>query len=269
MDVKFTVGEFAKLCGMSKQALIFYDKENVINPKFKDPNNGYRYYTPDQLEQMDTIMILREMGLSLSEIKDHMKNRSLDSSLQMLSSQKSIIHRRIKELTSIEKRIDKKVESLHLVEKQNASFEIKDLPERLLAVEKVQGKHGLLDVDIALKKLMKKVKDSNTTHFYQVGDIVPIESLENDTFLSFAWAFVPIDSSCKNIETIKMPKGRYMVGWHVGPYETMGTTYKKMKEKIKKAGREISGPAYEFCILDSLTSSSPDKYCTQILIPIS
>ena len=64
MDVRFTVGEFAKLCGLSKQALIFYDKENVVKPKYKDRRNGYRYYTADQLEQMDSIMILREMGLS-------------------------------------------------------------------------------------------------------------------------------------------------------------------------------------------------------------
>ncbi|WP_418657894.1 MerR family DNA-binding transcriptional regulator, partial [Clostridioides difficile] len=37
-------GEFAKLCGISKQTLIFYDKIGIFPPEYKDKNN-YRYYS--------------------------------------------------------------------------------------------------------------------------------------------------------------------------------------------------------------------------------
>ncbi|HBY3460150.1 TPA: MerR family DNA-binding transcriptional regulator, partial [Clostridioides difficile] len=32
----FTTGEFAKLCGISKQTLIFYDKIGIFSPEYKD-----------------------------------------------------------------------------------------------------------------------------------------------------------------------------------------------------------------------------------------
>ena len=77
MDVRFTVGEMAALNGISKQTLIFYDKQGVLKPKYQDNKNRYRYYTADQLEQLDSILILRELGLPLREIKRHMDNRCL------------------------------------------------------------------------------------------------------------------------------------------------------------------------------------------------
>ena len=45
MDIKFTVGELAKLHNLSKQTLIFYDKIGLFKPKIIDSNNNYRYYT--------------------------------------------------------------------------------------------------------------------------------------------------------------------------------------------------------------------------------
>ena len=38
MEAKFTVGEFAKLYGMQKQTLIFYDKIDLFKPKIVDEN---------------------------------------------------------------------------------------------------------------------------------------------------------------------------------------------------------------------------------------
>ena len=41
MYARFTVGEMAKLNNISKQTLIFYDKEDIFKPKIIDPINGY------------------------------------------------------------------------------------------------------------------------------------------------------------------------------------------------------------------------------------
>ncbi len=268
MDVRFTVGEFAKLCGLSKQALIFYDKEGVVKPKFKDPNNGYRYYTADQLEQLDSIMILREMGLSLSEIKEHMKNRSLENSLQMLEAQHLAIHEKIEELQLIERRIDQKAESLQIFCTQDKSFKLKQFPRQYLAAAPVKPPEGLLEVDIALKKLLKQVKLSGINHSYMMGDIVSMENLKNGEFLKFKYAFCPVEADEGTVPVIEKPAGEYAVLFHFGPYTSTGDTYRKMLSEIEAHGKEIAGDAYEFCVLDSLTSSSPDNYCTYIQIPV-
>ena len=268
MNIRFTVGEFAKLCGISKQTLIFYDRENVLKPKERDEYNGYRYYTADQLEQMDSILILREIGVSLSEIRAYMANRSLKSSLQLLESQRAAIQEKLDHLTTVQGRIDRKIDSLRRLDRQDFSFRFETLPEQLLAVEEVRPPCGLLQVDMALKRLMKRVKRTDMDHFYQVGDIVPQASVEQGKFLHFRWAFLPVEEREEGVTVLSRPAGLYAVQTHHGPYTRMGETYRAMLAALEREGKRVSGDAYEFCVLDSLTSASPEHYCTQIQIPV-
>ena len=50
MEHRFTAGEIAKLSGLSKQTILFYDKKGILKPDYVDPDNGYRYYSADQLD---------------------------------------------------------------------------------------------------------------------------------------------------------------------------------------------------------------------------
>ena len=46
----YTIGEMAKVCGISARQLRYYDQIGVIRPNYRNPDNGYRYYTEDQIE---------------------------------------------------------------------------------------------------------------------------------------------------------------------------------------------------------------------------
>ena len=268
MNIRFTAGEFAKLCGISKQTLIFYDKENIIKPRERDEYNGYRYYTADQLEQMDSILILREIGLSLAEIRAYLANRSLRSSLQLLEGQREAIRKKLDHLTAVQGRIDRKIDSLRRLDREDFTFRLETLPEQLLAVEEVRPPCGILQVDMALKRLMKRMKREDMDHFYQVGDIVPLEALERKQFLHFRWAFLPVEEREEGVTVLSRPAGEYAVQTHHGPYTRMGETYRAMLNELEGLGKRPAGDAYEFCVLDSLTSASPEHYCTRIQIPV-
>ena len=62
-------GEFAKLVGVTKHTLFYYDKIGLFSPEIK-LENGYRFYSFDQLDVFDVIQTLRELDVSLEEIKD-------------------------------------------------------------------------------------------------------------------------------------------------------------------------------------------------------
>ena len=66
MEDYFSIGELSRYQNISKQTLIFYDKLGLFQPAYVDPNNGYRYYTARQLDELDTILILKKSGLSCS-----------------------------------------------------------------------------------------------------------------------------------------------------------------------------------------------------------
>jgi DNA-binding transcriptional MerR regulator len=69
MDYKFKIGEIAGIFDVSIRALRLYDKLGVLKPGFIDDKTGYRYYTTEQVQQLQSIISLRGIGLSLMDIK--------------------------------------------------------------------------------------------------------------------------------------------------------------------------------------------------------
>lgn len=84
----YKVAEFARLCGLPKDTVLYYDRINLLHPA-EVGSNGYRYYTFDQLFTAHLIESLKLSHMTLGEIRDFMSapdpavyhiqaNRSLD-----------------------------------------------------------------------------------------------------------------------------------------------------------------------------------------------
>ena len=71
-----TIGQFASLHGINKKTLMWYDEIGLFKPAAINPENGYRYYNYYQSPVLETILLLRELDVSIQEIQLFMKNRS-------------------------------------------------------------------------------------------------------------------------------------------------------------------------------------------------
>lgn len=63
------IGHFSTITGTSKRMLRHFDKLGILKPTYIDPENGYRYYSDEQIHQIASIKLLQEFGFTLSEIK--------------------------------------------------------------------------------------------------------------------------------------------------------------------------------------------------------
>ena len=66
----FSIGRFADTTGLTVKALRHYDEIGLLAPARVDPDSGYRYYDPGQIEDAVTIRRLRALELPLDEIHD-------------------------------------------------------------------------------------------------------------------------------------------------------------------------------------------------------
>lgn len=66
----FKIGDFSKLGQVSVRMLRHYDKMGLLEPEEIDRFTGYRYYTIEQLPRLNRILALKDLGLSLEQIKD-------------------------------------------------------------------------------------------------------------------------------------------------------------------------------------------------------
>ncbi|NMM99183.1 MerR family transcriptional regulator [Bifidobacterium olomucense] len=77
-DDLLTIGEVAKLDGTSTKALRYYDAHGILTPFATDSRTGYRYYTPDQMLEMDVIRLCLDAGVPLDSIESF---RQIDGTL--------------------------------------------------------------------------------------------------------------------------------------------------------------------------------------------
>lgn len=68
-DDLMLIGEIADFFCFSKKAIRLYEKKGIIKPVKVDAANGYRYYSADQVQQLNALLELKTLGFSLDEIK--------------------------------------------------------------------------------------------------------------------------------------------------------------------------------------------------------
>ncbi len=67
-EMHFTVKQLARLAGVSARTLHYYDQIGLLTPQ-RQPGNGYRIYDRAAVLRLQQILFLRELGMSLDEIR--------------------------------------------------------------------------------------------------------------------------------------------------------------------------------------------------------
>lgn len=139
------IGEFAKLFNVSIKTLRLYDEKNILKPAYIDIYTGYRYYDEENIKTMTKILILKEIGLSLKEIKTFNFNDE-------------IIRNKIKDLENMKKQINQNIHTLKLFTQTKEGIENM---KAFINDEKVIGKWKLLGISRTINeaKLQKFIKD--------------------------------------------------------------------------------------------------------------
>lgn len=105
-DELLTIGEVAKLDGITTKALRYYDAHGILKPAAVDPMTGYRYYTPDQMLDVDVMRIFISSGIPLESLEQY---RFEDGSLDwrsVLAAAQSQVDERMRQLRYLQTTIN-------------------------------------------------------------------------------------------------------------------------------------------------------------------
>jgi DNA-binding transcriptional MerR regulator len=97
----YTVGEVARLSGVTVRTLHHYDEIGLLSPQERSPA-GYRRYGPEDLERLRQILTYRELGFTLEDIAAILADPGTDT-LAHLRRQHELLTERLKR---IQKMID-------------------------------------------------------------------------------------------------------------------------------------------------------------------
>ncbi len=62
------INEVEHIVGLSKKSIRYYESNGLLTPK-RNSNNDYRLYDENDIEKLKKIKFLRELGVTINEIK--------------------------------------------------------------------------------------------------------------------------------------------------------------------------------------------------------
>ncbi len=99
--MKYSISQLAKLAGVSSRTLRYYEEIGLLLPREKG-ENGYRYYSSQQVDKLQQIMFYRSFDMELEDIKQIVNSDSFDR----LTAMNSHLERLKKQRDKIDKLID-------------------------------------------------------------------------------------------------------------------------------------------------------------------
>ena len=91
----FSIGEFARLGAVSIRTLRHYDEIGLLPPAEVDPVTGYRSYSAKQLRQLNRIVALKDLGLTLGQIRQLFDGITVDELRGMLLLRRAQLEREL------------------------------------------------------------------------------------------------------------------------------------------------------------------------------
>ncbi|MFH0750268.1 MAG: GyrI-like domain-containing protein [Chloroflexota bacterium] len=67
----------------------------------------------------------------------------------------------------------------------------------------------------------------------------------------------------------ELPGGTLAVGWHMGPYDTIGETYGALMGWIGEQGRTVAGPMWEVYWTNPDDEPDPALWRTEVIVPVA
>ena len=151
----FTISEFAKLRGININSLRYYEKLGLLKPAYIDSNNGYRYYSAEQVSLLNKIILCIQLGIPLKEMVKFLDEDGNLQSQKLLEQGRIIAKARIQEMQN---NLDYIEYSLKNIEENKLYMETTGVYERYCEERKVMITDFYQDVEfVQMKRFLSEI----------------------------------------------------------------------------------------------------------------
>ena len=261
------IGQFSALKKKKKKTLMWYDEVGLFRPAVVNSQNGYRYYSYQQSQTLETILLLREMGVSVKEIKAFMQERSAASMEKLLGEKIEELDREISHKKAVRETLAKhrrNMQTLLSMDLEEISI-VEKKGRRLVTVE--------LSADTSFEKAVEMITDETKKyqlsylHDASYGSMIAVESLYAGNFEDYPSLFIEIPFPIRRSGLHVQPAGTYLRAFYRGPWEDMDIRYREILSYAEKQGMTFYGFSYEVVLNENVVEREEDAI-VQIEIPV-
>lgn len=142
--MKYTIGEIASLAGVSTRTLRHYDQLNLLRPK-RQEHSRYRYYDETDIDTLQQILLLRNMDVSLYQIKQIIQSQTKEDRFIILSQHLKALHQKQQQIDTLITTIEKTIQSLKGEITMSNNEKFKGLKEELIQENEKKYKEEVVE----------------------------------------------------------------------------------------------------------------------------
>ncbi len=293
----YSIGELAKISGISVKTLRFYDQEGILTPELRNAENGYRYYSDKQMMQVQIIKEMKPFGLSLEDIRNILQKQNLSYLGEKLQGKIDAITDEISKLNhqlmAVKYARNRLLEGENILNSwQEGSDKKRGFPK--VGVNSIPYGEGI-DVWVrpatwVLYTRYKSHLNAQTLFFERCLELQRMREQYNlfhsGAFIGifhdgYASQFLAEDGDLELCLPVIKPDGfecdslksfgGFLVASniHIGHYKDSYRAYLSLIEWIEKNNYEIIGPPFEEYLLDACSVCDPSRYVTGIHFPVA
>ena len=254
---------FSDLTGIKQSTLRYYDDLGLFSPTFRG-ENGYRYYSPQQICTINSINLLHQLDMPIRQITHIQSERSPELMFEVLDEKESALEA---EFIKIERaynvvRTLKKLIQQGLAADEDV-IETKYLDEMPLVIGPTNDFGGSEYFYDAFIDFCSEAKQ------YRIDLRLPVGGLFEDFKYFSAYSnrpthFISIDP--KGLD--KRPAGKYLSAYQRGHYGDTGNLVERIQEFINNNDLVTIGPVYNIFLFDELSIDDPDNYLVNATVRV-
>lgn len=273
MKEKLTIGEMAKLRGLTSETLRHYDRIDLFKPQYIDPHSGYRYYSIFQYEILGTIKELRQLRMTTDEIKDYLNERNFSKSLDIMKTKHEELVLNLKELIEMEENIREKIAYLEQVEKEKELQKVifREIKSRQLLTlhEKINNNFELCYGVLNLENMLTEKTPILATN--RLGIIIEETNLKLGRFEEPSTIFIVAKNKedIPNTYQLTVPGGLFACIRYNGELlSSRSESLRKLLHYLNKNSYQITGDALQIMHLDITITDKPNEITFEIQVPV-
>ena len=282
MKEYLSIKEFARFTRIEQTTLRYWDDIGLFSPTKRDPDNNYRYYSPQQITAVKFIAVLSDLKIPLKAIADIEHERDPEKIIELISARERQLGLELlkiqEQFTILHKRRALIEDGLKAIREYNLDFseeERQDETSSKIAVHVRAGEEMAYVVG-------PRNNFSTSGEFYEpfinfctkADDLrirlsLPIAG-RHDRFESFMKMpggpdnFISLDPRGNRIS----PAGNYLTGYVRGYYGQLADIHEKMAEYAKEHKLKPVGPVYTEYLHDEICLRNPIDYLARVSVRV-
>lgn len=281
IKTRYSISEISKLSNISTYTLRYYDKIGLCKPAYRDESNKYRYYSQEQVSKLYMIERFKSLNFSYDEIKALNEASNVQSLEKTFEKKQKHIQNKIEKLTNINREYDKLLSVIKASKKRtkelivnftyiplrkcyflSMNFPVNSLNDCIKIIS-----FSVLPIFNAAKSQSFDTQYTKRQLFLKINENNLMSNMFN-TYNGIGY-ILPEKLNCNEKLITEIPCGLYAICQHVGRYETLHITYKKIIKYLSTNNYIISGDSIEIALIGATMTNNPNEFITEIQIPVN